>query len=534
MSRRWTPIFWLTALASVVLAVWWILTVPYVPRHMYRAIPANATFVSAHRDLAGRWDSFSKNPLTLSLFSSMGVKPSELQNIGKDPESARWMKRLASRDVVLACVPEIGDTGKPVWVFASWLGGNSQRLRWSLLLRRVPGFIRMTPHRGRFCWIVKDSPVRSDELLTITFVEGMLIGCLSSDPSAIHEVLDTYDGLLPALADKADFPSSGPWCADPQAADRGWVNLAGLNPKASFEPGALSYEFTALTPSSVVGQACGEDPFHFSQSATTRVKTSGLEDLFGNLPLAIGLIQSQMVLPLMEERNNPAWLRIFGEVIRDQQAGCIMVAVLGDEFSGRIKGIKVPAILAGIPVANSADTLAWMKQALDRLNAKYRWGLIPRELNANGNALFAIENTASNFYSTLTLEEKPAYTICGEWLLLSSNLASLSNLVERFRQMPSGVQGAQSRETWWKGDLDSVSTPCFARIDLAHGGKTLRLALTTYGLKLLLEDAKGTLGIRQRLNEAKAWIDSLAPLQTCRFWLRSDGQMMQVQFKAGE
>jgi hypothetical protein len=62
----------------------------------------------------------------------------------------------------------------------------------------------------------------------------------------------------------------------------------------------------------------------------------------------------------------------------------------------------------------------------------------------------------------------------------------------------------------------------------------LRLALTTYGLKLLLADAEGTLGVRQRLNEAKAWIDSLTPLQTCSFWLRSDGQMMQAQFKAGE
>ena len=531
MSRRRTPWFWLLVLASVALAIWWILTVPYAPRHMYRAIPAHSIFISAHRDLAGRWDSFSKNPLTLSLFSSLGIPSAELQDFGKDPQSSYWLKRLASRHVVLAYVPKLGDIGKPVWVFASWLGGDSQRLRWSLLLQRTPEFIPLKSYRGRFCWVVKDSPVLSDELLIITFVEGMLVGCLSRDLSAIHEVLDTYDGILPALADRTDFPSSGLWCVDPQAADRGWVNLAGLNPKAFPEPGALSYEFTALTPSSVVGQACGGDLFHFSQTATTKVKTSGLENLLGNLPLAIGLIQSQMALPLMEERNSPAWLRIFGEVIRDQKAESIMMAVLGDEFSGRIKGIKVPAIIVGIPVDNSTNTLGWMKQALDRLNAKYRWGLIPREVDANGSAMFAIENTASDFYSTLTLEEKPAYTICGEWLVLSSSLGSLSSLVARFHQMPAD---ARRQETGWKGDLNSVSTPCFARIDLARGGKTLRLALTTYGLKLLLEDAKGTLDLRQRLNEVKAWIDSLAPLQTGRFWLRSDGQMMQVQFKAGE
>lgn len=529
--RRRSPFFWLLILASIGLGVWWILTVPYAPRHMYRAIPANANFVSAHYNLAARWDSFSKNPLTQSLFSSLGIKPAELQDLGEDPESACWLKRLASRDVVLAYVPVLGDTGRPVWVFASWLGGDSQRLRWNLLLRRMPGFIRLSPYRGRFCWIVRDSSIRSDEVLTIAFVEGMLVGCLSRDSSAIRDVLDTYDGLLPALADKAEFPSSGPWCVDPQAGDRGWVNLAALNPQTSFHPSALSYEFTSLTPSAVEGQACGEDPFRFAQTASTKVKTSDVEDLFGDLPLAIGLIHSQMVLPMIENLDNPAWLRIFGEVIREQKAESIMVAVLGDEFSGRIKGIKVPAIIAGIPVDNSTNTLAWMKQALDRLNAKYRWGLIPREVYANGSTVFAIESTASSFYSTLTLEEKPAYAICGEWLLLSSNVESLSSLMARIKQMPTG---SEREEPQWKTDLDSMPAPCFVRINLARGGKTLRLALTTYALKLLLEDAQGTLGVRQRLNEAKAWIDSLAPLQTCRFWLRADGQMMQVRFKAGE
>lgn len=531
MSRRRSPFFWLLVLAFAALAVWWILAVPYTPRHLYRAIPAHANFVSAHRDLAARWGSFSKNPLTQSLFSSLGIRPSELEDLGKDPESAYWLKRLASKDVVLAHVPVLGDYGRPVWVFASWLGGDSQRLRWSLLLGRVPGFVRLSPYRGRFCWIVKDAGLKSGETLTISFVEGMLVGCLSRDTSAIHDVLDTYDGLLPALADKAGFPSTGPWCSDPQAPDRGWVDLAGLNPQDSFGPDALSYEFSSLTPTAVKGQACGEDPFRFAQTATTKIKTSGLEDLLGDFPLAIGLIHAQMVLPLIEDSGNPAWMRIFGELIREQKAGTVMAAVLGDEFSGRIKGIKVPAVIAGIPVEDTTNTLVWMRQALDRLNAKYRWGLIPREVYANGGTVFAVENTASNFYSTLTLEEKPAYAICGKWLLLSSNLGSLSTLVARIKQKPDDPRGGEPR---WKKDMDSVPAPCFARVDLVRGGKTIRLALTTYSLKLLLEDAKGTLAVRQQINEAKAWIDSIAPLQTCNAWLRSDGQMMQVQFEAGE
>ena len=531
MIRRRSPLFWLLTLACVALAVWWILAVPYTPRHLYRVIPAHATFVSAHHDLASRWDTFSKNPLTQSLFSSLGIKPAELEEFGKDADSAYWLKRLASREIVLAHVPVLGDRGDPVWMFASWLGGDSQRLRWSLMLGRVPGFVRQAPYRGRFSWLVKDASLAPDDSLTIAFVEGMLVGCLSRDPSVIHDLLDTYDGLLPALADKTDFPSSGPWCSDPQAPDRGWVNLANLNPRAAFDPAALSYEFTSLTPQGVAGQACGEDPFQFAQTATTKARTRGLEDVLGDYPLAVGIAHAKMMLPLIEGPDNPAWLRIFGEVIREQKSDSIMVAVLGDEFSARFKGLKVPALIAGIPVEDSTNTLAWMRQTLDRLNAKYRWGLIPREVYAKGSTVYAVENTASNFYSALTLEEKPAYAIHGEWLLISSNLGSLSALLGRAREMPEGSKREAPR---WKEELDSIPAPGFARIDLARGGKTLRLAITTYALKLLLEDAKGSLAVRQKLNEAKAWIDSLSPLQTSCFWLRSDGQMMEVQFKAGE
>jgi len=72
-----------------------------------------------------------------------------------------------------------------------------------------------------------------------------------------------------------------------------------------------------------------------------------------------------------------------------------------------------------------------------------------------------------------------------------------------------------------------------AWIDLAGGGKTLRLAVSTWSLKLFLEDPERTQATRDRLNELKAWIDALAPLETCRLTLASENDQTRLSFEMG-
>ena len=60
-----SPLFWLVALLFAGLTVWWTLHVPYAPEQVWKAIPAEAVFVSEHRDRP-LGDAFSHNPRNLN------------------------------------------------------------------------------------------------------------------------------------------------------------------------------------------------------------------------------------------------------------------------------------------------------------------------------------------------------------------------------------------------------------------------------------------------------------------------------------
>ncbi len=531
MIGRRSIFFWLLLVAGLGLAAWWLLFVPYRPQRLYSAIPINATFISEQRDLAARWDSFSKNPVTLSLLGAAGIKTKDVEDLAKDPVSRAWFDKLAARDVVMAYVPNVGPGGDPAWVLVSWLGGKSQRLRWDLSWGRIPDFTAQPAYRGRVYWKVNDADLEADQVLTVAFVEGMLVGCIASQPQAMREVLDTYDGLLPAITRNANFPGTGPWCSDPLAPDRGWINMPGAPEPSSWQSGFFSYEFLDVATGSISGQICGQAPFNFAQPAFSELRAGeNLTRLFGKLPQSLILTRSSLVLPMIESPLCPAWLRITGELIREQNADTLLLAMTGDEYSGHFKGLRVPALLVGIPVEDAPGARRWIEQALDRLNARYRWGLIPRSIRAGTNTIYVIEETTTNFYTHLTLDEKIAYAQCGNWLLFSSNLETLQKLVARYDQ-PESLNEAD--ECSWAKEMNDVKASGYAWFDLERSGKTIRLALATYSLKLLLEDPRGSQPLRQQLNEAKAWIDTLAPLGRACFWLRADGKNMEIKFKAG-
>lgn len=531
MKAGRAPGFWLLLAAGAALSAWWLLYVPCDSARLYSAVPAHATFVSRHRDLASRWRDFSANPFARSLLGALGLTQEELDAFRDDPVAQRWARRLLGRDAAVAFVPGLGDYADPAWVIVSWIGGRSQRLRWQLSWARSGEYTRCAPHRGRPYWVVESAVFESGEKLTVALVEGMIVGCISKHVGAMREVLDTYDGLFPSVAVRADFPGPGNGWGDPLAPDRGWVYAGGLGTWAYVGSRSLAYEFSVLQPSGLVGQVCWRAPRATGPVAPDRRTTAGLAGLFGDLPLALLLLDRNMVWADARPAAGPALLNVVREIAVEQRADTIMLCILGDAYSGRFKGIKVPTVVAGIPVADETKALAAVKKALDRANARRQLGLIPREVPDGAAPLFAIEGTKENAYGGLPLEERFAYAAREGWLLAASSLGGLRRLMAG-RGAGRLSQGAA--EPRWAKDMGDVQAPFYGWIDLALGGKALRLAVTTYSLKLLMEDPVRTQSARQRLNEIKAWIDSLAPLGTCRVWLESEGDVMRVSFRMGE
>ena len=207
---------------AVAVAVWWVLYIPYDPLAIYRPIPASATVVGRHTRLPERWLDILGNPLSRALMRTAGANPDDAGALVTDPESRQWFEKLAGREGTLAYLP--GQYGHaPAWMAVSQLGGESQKLRWQLMLFKVPGFVRMKEFPGRSVWLVTNQEIDPTRRLVIAFGEGVLMACLSEESLAIADVLAAYDGrttrLLDAEASFARFARED----DRAQADRFWL-----------------------------------------------------------------------------------------------------------------------------------------------------------------------------------------------------------------------------------------------------------------------------------------------------------------------
>ena len=524
--------FWFSLLVSLTLLAVWLLYVPYRPNRLYCAIPAEAQLVSIHHNLAARWPALMQNPLLQSVATSMGVEPAALQSLAGDPAVLAWVRRLAERELIVAYTPRLGGTQAPAWVLASWLGGRSQRLRWQLAWMKVPGLVRHAPHAGTPYWTVQVKELKPGLTLSLALVEGLLIGCLSADNTAMLDLLETYDGRRPSLAAVRRTKITDFWCLDPAAPDHGWMDLDALRgPSGSSNRlPAVKYSLAAIEAGYARGNICVPSSWPPIKAGAKPMEAGGLDRLLGDLPLAAALVRPQSLLAIVEAQAGLEWGGLLAALVTAQRSDSIMLALLSGDYGGRLYGFRVPALIAALPVKDGPAMLPVVKAVLDRLNARQGWGLIPHDVRVGARSVFAVEGTAQNPFSDLPLEERPAYAICDNWLLVSSSLRSLTNLIARY-DLPAAA--AQAGDARWTDGLDRARGAAYGWIDLARAQKETRLIVATYSLKLLLEDPRKSQAQRQQLNVLTAWMEALAPLGQTKLWLTADGQMTAVQFEIG-
>ncbi len=511
------------------LMAWWVLHVPYRPELMYKPLPRDATVVLAHRDLAGRWDAFSGNPITRSLLGALGMRPEDLADLSTNEESKAWMQKLAGKRVALAFVPHLGPSGKQAWVAASWLGADSQKLRWQMHWADRSVFRKMDPYRGHPCWMVQSTMFEPGTVLTISLVEGMLLACVSGHPLDIRRVLDTYDGYAPSLLASEDFCRAMAPEREPASDDCAWAHAPGLQVPGTNAPASLFLQLDQLQTNRLKASLLAAQTFSALHSATGTTSMRGLDRLWGPLPVAVLAMNKETALALLSGSREP-WLRQVHKLVKAQPGETLFLGAFADEYSGRLMGLKVPSLLAAIRCSDSTATLQSIRDALDHVNRSYRWGLIPRPFLAEGRQVHALESTGEGFMSRFTAEESPAYAVCGDWLVFSSNLDVLMKLVARYERVVSTEEAARSP---WLAPLSQSEASIQGWLDLERAAKSLRLAISTWSLKLLLEDSSGSQRMRQNLNEAKAWIDAIAPMKAGVFQLTSDAEKTRLSLEMG-
>lgn len=528
--RGWRPKRLLTlallALAAAV-GVWWLGYIPYDPLAIYRPIPASATLVGRHLQLPARWNDLLANPLALALMRTAGVETEAAAGLVADEESRAWFEKLAGREGTLAFLPgRFG--GPPAWMAVSQLGGESQKLRWQLSLFRVPGFTRMKQFPGRAVWRVDSPDLAPGQSLAIAFGEGVIMACLAESPLAIAETLAAYDGNVPRLLEEEPAFRRFADEDDRRVADRFWIRdesefAADKAPGVAVDIPVLRGDAISLTATTAGAALVPED-------RAPTAELGALVRLLGNAPCAAATVKREALLQALVQpglaRDARHALRMILDVATNRVAAVLMDGDMGGRLawgamgSLGLAGLRVPTLLLATPIQDEAAGAETIQRVLDASNARYRGAFVLQPVSVPPATIYVLASAGGDeWVDALARSDRPAFVVLDGWLLASSNLGALQKLVQAAHESPAGAAAPA-----WSAPVDQAMA-ISAWVDLERSGKLAKQAIATWSMAQMFMNGGNSQAVRERLNEAKAWIDALAPLGEARARLgRREGQ----------
>lgn len=522
---------WILLALLVAAGIWWVGHVPYDPMAIYRPIPASATLVGRHLNLAGRWEEWQSNPLTGSLLASGGITGELAESLTADEESRRWFNILAGREGILAYRPARPGSA-PAWFAVTFLGGHSQKLRWQLSLFRPPAYQRLKTFPRRMVWRVNVDGLEPGQNLVIAFGEGLLMACLSPDPLAIAEVLAGYDGNGRRLL--AEEPSFSQFAVqdDRSVPDRFWIRNPRMLPGTPFS--GIKVEIPRLQENKLRLKAvlAGGQMVPPAPEMAPSLEVPG--QLLGNSPCLVARVHREGLYALLEQTELPRDVQFAMETAGQISSGPFVIAAMDGDFGGRLAwgvvrtlglaGLRVPTVLVAAPAPE--DPSAAIQRALDQSNARYRAAFVLRPTTAGATTLHVLESAGGNeWVDALAPADRPAYGLFGGWIVVASNLAALQKLA-RVAEARGDRYAASPR--WMPPMMDTTTASLW--MDLNRSGQVIRDAIATWSLVQMFLDREGSQSARNRLNDVRGWLDALAPLGEARLQLarRGDSTVLTV------
>jgi hypothetical protein len=518
--------FWGLLTLFVGLSIWWLFYLPYDREALYSAVPLNAVFVGEHEKVAERWQAIVENPLTLCLLKSCGMDAKDVEKSVHTPGVRRIIQRYAARDTIIAYAPSLGRSGQPAWMVSSWAGSQGQILRLALTCGGLSGFKKLSFEDGQQAWYTTIGKGKSEMNLSLVVVQGILLVCLSPDPSAVHYMADRVErraSLLPELRERLASASEGSESKD--VLDRGWLDGAWLVGRPVV--GKVRYGLNAHAECGSAGWVRGTMRLPAAPLLRDSVDFDGLGDLLGNAPDALLMIPFSYLDPLIStNKAGPAW-KIAGPFFKEEAAdrGSVFAALFGGDYSGRILGLKVPTVMAGMEARNPDGILDRLSETTDRLNRECRWGLVPTRTEIQKRPAAVLGLSRDNLFASLKPEERPVFVAVTNWLLLCSNAETTEKLLARNRD--------SSEARWMAGIEKAKAATGYMWIDLEASNQALKNAVAVYTLSLLVQSSEGRIESRAQLNNLSGWIDALRSLKSCRLWLKSSESEFDLQFEFG-
>jgi hypothetical protein len=531
MTTRRPRLFWILLVIFLAIGIGWLFYIPYRPDRVFSAIPANASAVSVHRNLASEWDNLLSNPMVLRAVQAAGVPDKDLNDFRNNPVTKEWVTRLVSDQSVLAYVPSLGAQQKPALVCASWIGGQSRILRWQMAWLKSRDLIPVKVNEGHLTlWLSRTKFGNTNLRLSLALTEGMVLACISEDPAGVRvllEAAETYPGRLTVATVKKPEHARAQLKRTPR--NWGWIDTQKnlVTYELTVDPDHITLYFNGhlpLPPAPPLGEASG--------MKTVTELTGATSDLITLLPLS-------WAHSLMESESNLLWLNSLRPLFDTQDAppdALAFVALLDQQHNGRLrgpmgstlrafmKGVKTPTLLLGIQVGSRDAADGRIQQVIALLNSQYNLSLVLRPISAeNGTVLTLIEESRKNFYGSFEPDECVTYTVLGDWLILSSNASVLKTLV------PPTHQG---RPAW--GSLSKSGPSALGWINLESIAPTVKNAAGVLKLATLFSSSEQSGKIRDTLNQTGVWVDVLRVLGQAKFTINERDSEVEARLIIGK
>ena len=508
---------WMLCALLAGLSVFWILFASGTPENLVHAHPNDATLFTVHEQIASRYPELINNPLAKSVLASAGFSPSDVEAYLKT-EGHRLIRWLLSGEITLAYKP-IDDSGMPeVWSFTDSLGYLTAPTRLLVHLGLFSGVEFWTTYNTFQIYRLKLSDTALNGFFTFCFVEEGIIGCISENPRAIYALIRHYAVRDSRLGSVYNQLHNNPETA--KAPDKGWA-------MTSTQP--CSFAFTAISSNRIAGM------LHVSRSSASsahplpELSSTALQWL-GDAPVglfsttaetAVDIFRSLLPLPA-----HP-FIQYFMELFSPTG---VFAAILDERYFGRYLGMKLPVLVIGLELHDDfGNATNLLNRFIDELNARRQLGLILETVDTDGlTTVYSVEGTSGNFYSQLPVNERIACAVAPHLVLISNSADTLGLLMD---QKISAPLMANSKAKF----TPTVATGTTARLwfDLNGGGKALRLALTAYGVKLLDAHPQDSHAVWQNINEFKAWIEAMGPMQTLQIDQQSNANSVTYRFISG-
>ncbi len=530
---------------SAVLGVLWVFCFPFNGPHLYSAFPANVRFLCVVDNMSEDWGEIADGPL----FQQM-LLDHELVDADAVSGIGSWLDKVGGKRIVAAYSPSFGPDADATWFFGSWLGGKSQFFRCALNLGLVKGVERVEDEGRYKIWHSKKVVDESGRRFSFAVVDGMLLACLSTDPGAVAYMLDIFHESMVIIEGVAATGSlrTTPCLADVQELWNETDTVKGFYRSYIASPGTCALPFFVSYSCRVVDGEAIDGMLRWAPVQSGPLSLAdGLDlafprQLLGDKPDAMIVAPWNVVRPHIE----CARIRWIGEadalltehlvknpyvlaaVLTGENSGRLRT-LFGGNYSDQIKGTKVPTLLLAVQVKSVEESVAAMSDLLSNLNNVHGWKLIPHPLRVGHHTVVSIESAAESDYAQFKVDETVGYTVCGGWLIVSSNYGVLRGLLEGLLTPWDEVPV----EAQWMAGLEESECAAYGWSDLAKTGDAFAVLPDILALQVRPTTAKKR-DQREKLKAIKKRIQALSGAERLELEFVASGSVHEIRFRIGD